>query len=254
LHEESWRPVKQYPFLSGMFVWTGFDYLGEPTPYDWPARSSYFGIVDLAGFPKDPFYLYQSEWTDRPVLHVFPHWNWTPGDTIDVWAYTNADEVELSLNGRSLGKRRKEGDVMHLMWRVPYEPGVLRAVARRNGQVAESQEVRTAGPPPHRADLTEASALMARISARHRERRGPGRPAGANRRQLGPSGSRAAWHRRRGQRRPDQPRALQAEQVHAFNGKGLVIVQAGRQRGAVTLTATSAGLAPASARITLAGH
>src|SRR6266480_298696 len=88
LHEESLRLFERYPFLSGMFIWQGIDYLGEPTPYEWHARSSYFGVVDLAGFPKDPFYLYESEWTTRPMLHVFPHWNWTPGDTIDVWGYT----------------------------------------------------------------------------------------------------------------------------------------------------------------------
>src|SRR5438874_6371850 len=147
LHEESWREIKQYDFLSGMFIWTGFDYLGEPTPYGWPARSSYFGIVDLAGFPKDPYYLYQSEWTDRPVLHLFPHWNWAPGDTIDVWAYSNADEVELLLNGASLGVQRKEGDALHLMWRVAYAPGTLRAVARKGGAVTATAEVKTAGAP-----------------------------------------------------------------------------------------------------------
>ena len=85
-----------------MFIWTGFDYLGEPTPYWWPSRSSFFGIVDLAGIPKDVYYMYQSEWTDTPVLHLFPHWNWKKGETVDVWAYYNqADEVELFLNGES---------------------------------------------------------------------------------------------------------------------------------------------------------
>lgn len=92
-----------------MFIWTGFDYIGEPTPYDWPARSSYFGIMDLAGFPKDCYYLYKSVWTDKPVLHVFPHWNeqagpngWKQGDSVDVWVYyNNADDVELFVNGKA---------------------------------------------------------------------------------------------------------------------------------------------------------
>ncbi|MDZ7634762.1 MAG: DUF4982 domain-containing protein [Bacteroidales bacterium] len=88
-----------------MYIWTGFDYLGEPTPYWWPARSSYFGVIDLAGFPKDAYWFYQSEWTKKPVLHLFPHWNWSPGQTVDVWAYTNCDEVELFLNGVSLGRK-----------------------------------------------------------------------------------------------------------------------------------------------------
>ena len=85
-HEEVWSLIKKYDFLSGMFIWTGFDYLGEPTPYEWPSRSSYFGILDLAGFPKDVYYIYQSEWTKKPVLHILPHWNWKNGQTIDVWA------------------------------------------------------------------------------------------------------------------------------------------------------------------------
>jgi beta-galactosidase len=95
--EETWKVIKKHNFLSGQFIWTGFDYIGEPTPYPWPARSSYFGLVDLAGFPKDLYYMYKSEWTDEPVLHIFPHWNWKAGQTIDVWAYYNhADAVELS--------------------------------------------------------------------------------------------------------------------------------------------------------------
>ena len=148
LHETSLKLFEKYPFLSGIFIWQGIDYLGEPTPYEWPARSSYFGVVDLAGFPKDPYYLYQSEWggTAAPMLHVFPHWNWTPGDTIDVWAYTNADEVELFLNGVSHGARQKTADMRHLVWRLMYTPGTLHAVARRNGSVIATKDVKTAGP------------------------------------------------------------------------------------------------------------
>lgn len=147
-HEETWKIIKKYDFLSGLFVWTGFDYIGEPTPYLWPARSSYFGIVDLAGFPKDVYYMYQSEWTTKPVLHLLPHWNWKPGQTIDVWAYyNNADEVEAYLNGKSLGIRRKTGDDLHVMWRVKYESGTLKAVSRKNGKVIMSTQVVTAGEP-----------------------------------------------------------------------------------------------------------
>jgi len=106
-HETTWKIIKKYDFLSGLFVWTGFDYLGEPTPYPYPARSSYFGIVDLAEFPKHAYYMYQSEWTEKPVLHLFPHWNWKIGQTVDIWSYyNNADEVELFLNGKSLGVKR----------------------------------------------------------------------------------------------------------------------------------------------------
>src|SRR5207247_3937405 len=142
-----------------MFIWQGIDYLGEPTPYEWPVRSSYFGVVDLAGFPKDPFYLYQSVWTERPMLHLLPHWNWAAGDTIDVWAYTNADEVELFLNGASLGVKRKTEPVSHLMWRVAYAPGTLRAVARTGGQVTATGEVKTAGGPARLELVTDPTRL-----------------------------------------------------------------------------------------------
>jgi beta-galactosidase len=147
-HEQTWKVMKKYDFLSGMFIWTGFDYLGEPTPYSWPSRSSYFGIVDLAGFPKDVYYMYQSEWTNKTVLHIFPYWNWTPGQLIDVWAYYgNADEVELYLNGKSLGVKKKVGDDLHVMWRVPYEPGTLKAISRKDGKVVLTREIHTAGAP-----------------------------------------------------------------------------------------------------------
>ncbi|MDD3322568.1 MAG: glycoside hydrolase family 2 TIM barrel-domain containing protein [Paludibacter sp.] len=147
-HENNLRIVDKYDHIAGQFIWTGFDYLGEPTPYWWPSRSSFFGIVDLAGFPKDVYYLYQSEWTNKDVLHIFPHWNWNVGDTIDVWAYYNhADEVELYLNGVSLGKRSKQGDAMHVMWRVPYVPGTLKAVSRKAGKEVLNKEIKTVGQP-----------------------------------------------------------------------------------------------------------
>jgi beta-galactosidase len=148
-HEETWKAAKRDPWVSGIFIWTGFDYLGEPTPYPWPARSSYFGIIDLAGFPKDVYYMYQSEWTSKPVLHVFPDWNGRPGQPIDIWAYySQADEVELFLNGRSLGVRRKQGDDLHVEWKnIPFEAGELRAVSRRNGATMLTQTIHTAGKP-----------------------------------------------------------------------------------------------------------
>jgi beta-galactosidase len=147
-HENNLKIVDKYDHIAGQFIWTGFDYLGEPTPYWWPSRSSFFGIVDLAGFPKDVYYLYQSQWTNKDVLHIFPHWNWEKGQTVDVWAYYNhADEVELYLNGVSLGKRSKQGDEMHVMWRVNYEPGTLKAVSRKDGKEVLVSEIKTAGAP-----------------------------------------------------------------------------------------------------------
>jgi beta-galactosidase len=147
-HEESWRLTKKNSFISGLYVWTGFDYLGEPTPYWFPARSSYFGIVDLAGFPKDVYYMYQSEWTDKTMLHLFPHWNWESGQEVDLWAYYNqADEVELFVNGKSQGVRKKENDSFHVSWRVKFEPGTVKAVARKDGKEVISKEINTASQP-----------------------------------------------------------------------------------------------------------
>lgn len=162
-HEETWDVVKHNDFVGGQFIWTGFDYIGEPTPYAYPARSSYFGIIDLAGLPKDSYYMYQSEWTQKPVLHLFPQWNWLPGQTIDMWCYYNqADEVELFINGKSQGIRKKtvygaqnEGDAYrksteyHVMWRVAFQPGEVKVVARKDGKEIASQTIKTAGAPHH---------------------------------------------------------------------------------------------------------
>lgn len=167
-HEQTWNAVKHTPYCFGQFIWTGFDYIGEPTPYSFPARSSYFGIIDLAGFPKDVYYMYQSEWTQRDVLHLFPHWNWLPGQTVDMWCYyNNADEVELFVNGKSQGIRRKtppasaserytlplklssEATEFHVAWKVKFEPGEVKVVARREGREVGSKVIRTAGAPHH---------------------------------------------------------------------------------------------------------
>lgn len=149
-HEQTWDVVKNTPFVSGQFIWTGWDYIGEPTPYRFPARSSYFGIIDLAGFPKDIYYMYQSEWTSKPVLHLFPHWNWIPGQTIDMWCYyNNADDVELFVNNVSQGLRHKQPHEYHVMWRVKFEPGEVRVVARKNGNIVREQTIHTAGTPDH---------------------------------------------------------------------------------------------------------
>ena len=150
-HEETWDVVKHTPYVGGQYIWTGFDYIGEPTPYGFPARSSYFGIIDLAGFPKDTYYMYQSEWTSKPVLHLFPHWNWVPGDEIDMWCYyNNADEVELFINGKSQGVRKKvDSHQYHVMWRVIFDPGEVKVVARKDGKEVVQQTIKTAGAPDH---------------------------------------------------------------------------------------------------------
>ena len=255
LHEESLRLFERYPFLSGMFIWQGIDYLGEPTPYEWPARSSYFGVVDLAGFPKDPYYLYQSVWTTQPMLHVFPHWSWTPGDTIDVWAYTNGDEVELFLNGSSLGVQRKPESVSHLMWRVAYAPGTLRAVARRTGRVWATAEVKTAGAPlrvaldPDRSRLRADGSDLSFVTVTVLDSAGVAVPTAEQPIRLQVAGDARIAGVDNGDQISHEP--FQADHVKLFSGKALVIIRAGRTPGPITLTATAEGLAPASTHIEL---
>jgi beta-galactosidase len=136
------------PWLSGGFVWTGFDYRGEPTPYGWPCINSHFGIMDTCGFPKDNFYYYQSQWTDKPMVHILPHWNWAgrEGQDMDVRTQSNAEEVELSLNGRSLGRKPMQR-FSEIKWTVPYEAGVLHARAYSAGRLVAEAKVETTGAP-----------------------------------------------------------------------------------------------------------
>jgi beta-galactosidase len=160
-HEETWSIIKKHDYLSGMFIWTGFDYLGEPTPFTWPSRSSYFGIIDLAGFPKDVYYMYKSEWTDEPVLHLFPHWNWIEGEKVDVLAYTNCSSVELFLNGKSIGERENADTVFHLKWEVDFEPGELKAVGKLPGGEIMESSVQTAGAPARIEVIPDRSRINA---------------------------------------------------------------------------------------------
>ena len=147
---EGWWPyVDARPYIAGGFVWTGFDYRGEPTPFArWPSVASYFGVLDSCGVPKDEYFYYKAWWSPAPLLHLFPHWTWPgrEGEAIDVWCHTNAEVVELFLDGRSLGARTVARD-RHVSWRVPYRPGVLEARGRHAGQVVTRARQETAGPP-----------------------------------------------------------------------------------------------------------
>lgn len=145
--EDWWPLAANNSWWLGGFIWTGFDYRGEPTPYEWPNISSHFGVMDVCGFPKNIYYYYQSWWTDKDVLHISPHWNWKgkEGKPIDVWVNSNADHVELFLNGKNLGKKTMPRN-SHLQWSVPYEPGVLEAVAYKGSRRITSK-VETTGTP-----------------------------------------------------------------------------------------------------------
>jgi beta-galactosidase len=136
------------PWVDGAFVWTGFDYRGEPKPYGFPCIDCSMGFMDICGFPKDGYYFYKANWTSQPVIHLLPHWNWAgkEGKDIDVWCYSNCDEVELLLNGKSLG-RQKVDVHSHEDWKVPYQPGVLLAKGYRDGKEAGEDKVETTGVP-----------------------------------------------------------------------------------------------------------
>jgi beta-galactosidase len=144
--EEWWTFYAEREWLPGGFAWTGFDYRGEPTPYGWPSISSQFGIVDMCGFPKDTFWYYKAWWGKEPVLHLFPHWNWAErfGQPVSVWVYSNAEEVELFLNGKSLGSQKVPA-LGHLEWTVKYEPGVIEARASKAGKVILTEKRETTG-------------------------------------------------------------------------------------------------------------
>ena len=249
-HEETWKIVKKYDFFSGMFIWTGWDYIGEPTPYPWPAISSYFGIIDLAGFPKDAYYMYQSEWTDKPVLHLFPHWNWKPGEKVDVVTYFNADEVELFLNGRSQGTKRKQGDDMLVYWRLPYEPGVLKAVSRKNGRVVLTREVRTAEEParivlePDRSTIKADGSDLSFVTVKVVDRNGTVVPMADNLIKFELTGGGSIAGVDNGYQASHE--GFKRKQRKAFHGLALAIVQANQKPGRLVLKASSDNLPPAS--------
>ncbi|WP_316931740.1 beta-galactosidase GalB [Mangrovimonas xylaniphaga] len=254
-HEETWKIIKKYDFLSGMYIWTGFDYIGEPTPYVWPSRSSYFGIVDLAGFPKDVYYMYQSEWTDKDVLHIFPHWNWTEGETVDVWAYyNNADEVELFVNGTSQGIKKKEGDDLHVMWRIPFEAGTVKAVSRKDGQVVLEKELKTSGEAAtvkltaDRQTITADGKDLSFITVDVVDADGNFVATAQNQLNFSIEGNGEIFAVGNGD--PTNHESFKGKTHKALNGKCLVVVKSTDKAGIATLKVTSDGLQEATITVT----
>ena len=254
-HEQTWDIVKHTPYCSGQFIWTGFDYIGEPTPFNFPARSSYFGIVDLAGFPKDVYYLYQSEWTNKPVLHVFPHWNWIEGQAIDLWCYYNqADEVELFINGKSQGVRKKSNEhEYHVAWHVTYEPGEVRVVARKNGKQVNEKTIRTAGAPhhirltPNRNVLKANGRSLSFVTVEVVDKEGNLCPWADQNIQFSLTGEGKIAGVDNGS--PFSLERFQANSRHAFFGKCMVVVQAGKAPSVIKLTAKGVDLQPQTIEI-----
>ena len=252
-HEETWKIIKKYDYLSGQFIWTGFDYLGEPTPYNWPSRSSYFGIIDLAGFPKDIYYMYQSEWTKKDVLHIFPHWNWKKGQIVDIWAYSNADEVELYLNDKSLGIKKKQGDDLHLMWRIPFTPGILKAISRTGGKDILVKEVRTSGNParliltPDRSKINADGNDLSFVTVDVADENGVIVPDSDNLIQFKVEGPGIVEAVDNGN--PVSHESFKVPYRKAFHGKCLAVIRSGEKPGKVSITASSAGLPTATCEI-----
>jgi len=255
-HEETWKAAKRDGWVSGVFVWTGFDYLGEPTPYPWPARSSYFGILDLAGFPKDAYYMYQAEWTMKPVLHIFPNWSGQPGQPKDIWAYySQADEVELFLNGRSLGVRKKEDDQLHVEWKgVPFQPGELKAVSRKNGAVLLTQTLHTAGAPallelePDRSTLHADGSDLVFVTIRVTDTNGNPVPDAANTINVAVEGPATLAGMDNGYQADLE--SFQGAEHKAYNGLCLAIIRTTRSPGTIHIRVSSPGLRPAELELT----
>lgn len=253
-HEESLKLIRDHDFISGQYIWTGFDYIGEPTPYGWPARSSYFGIIDLAGFPKDAYYLYQSEWTGKPVLHLFPHWNWTQGQEVDMWCYyNNADEVELFVNGKSQGVKSKTPDCLHAAWHVVFEPGSVKVVARKDGKVVGEKEIHTASEPaqirltPDRSRLKADGKDLSFVTVEVLDKDGNLCPDADNLVNFQVTGNAFVAGVDNGS--PISLERFKDNKRHAFYGKCLVVLQNDGTAGESRLIATSEGLQQAEVSV-----
>lgn len=246
--EDSLLAIRNAPWVAGEFVWTGFDYIGEPTPYGWPSRSSYFGIIDLAGFPKDRYYIYQSQWSDKLMVHLLPHWNWKgfEGKEIPVWCYSSAESVELFLNDKSLGSQAfTNASSLHLEWKVPYEPGVLKAVGKKGGQTVV-EEVRTAGEParlvvrPDRQRITADGEDLSYVEVQIVDKDGNLCPNADNMVLFDIKGPGVIAGVDNGDPTSHEP--FKAAKHKAFHGLCLAVIKAGRTPGVITLKVTVPGL------------
>jgi beta-galactosidase len=254
--ESTLKAVKDAPWIAGEFVWTGFDYIGEPTPFPWPSASSYFGIVDLCGFPKDRYYLYQSQWTEKPMVHIFPHWNWQgfEGKEVPIWCYSNCESVELFLNGKSFGEKKFSNTKdLHVSWNVPYAPGTLKVVAKNNGKIVCIDEVQTAGAPvkivllPDRNEINADGDDLSNIKIEIVDQDGRVCPNADNLVKFKIEG--AGIIAVAGNGNPVSHEDFKASERKAFHGLCLAIIQSKRERGTIRLTAESEGLQAAEVLI-----
>lgn len=288
LADQEFAALDKFPGIAGEFVWTGFDYLGEPTPFNSdttnllnfhndaerklaetelerikqsrpPSRSSYFGIVDLAGFPKDRYFLYQAHWRpDFPMAHILPHWNWPgrEGQDIQVQVHTSGDDAELFLNGKSLGRKTKAKYQYRLAWPgVKYQPGELKVVAYKNGRQWATEAIKTTGPAarlalsPDRAEIKADGQDLSFVTLRVSDNDGLTVPRAHNPVEFSVDGPGEILATDNGD--PTSFESFQSPARKAFNGLALVIVRAKKGKfGPFTVNAASAGLTPARVTIT----
>jgi beta-galactosidase len=250
-----WSFVSPRPWLSGGFVWTGFDYRGEPSPNGWPNISSQYGILDTCGFPKDSYFYYQAWWTSKPVLHLFPHWNWPgyEGKEIAVWVYSNLDRVELFQDGKSLGAKdvKKDG---HVAWIVKYAPGSIEARGWKNGNQMMTTSRETTGAAAKlvlRADRDSFSADgedIAMFAVEVQDAKGRTVPITDNLISFKVSGPAKVVGTGNGD--PTDQAADKGSSRKAFSGYCMAIVQTEKTSGSITVEATSPGLTSATATVT----
>jgi beta-galactosidase len=273
--EQMWKFVSTYDYVSGDFMWTGIDYLGES---NWPRKANTSGVIDTCGFEKDTWYFCQSQWTDKPMLHIFPHWNWPgkEGEFIPVLCYTNCDSVELFLNGKSLGiqsywfpRSGMQGEYensparnsvprttadLHLTWTVPYQPGELKAVGIKDGKAVVTEEITTTGKPAaiglfaDRNTITADRRDIAQITCKILDAQGRTVPVADNEITFKIQGEGKIFGLDNGN--PVSHESYQANRRKAFNGLCLAIIQSTDKTGLIQLSATSPGLKSGSIIIT----
>jgi beta-galactosidase len=258
--EEWWTFYGTREWEAGGFAWTGFDYRGEPTPYGWPSINSQFGIVDMCGFPKDTFFYYKAWWGAAPALHLFPHWNFEgrEGEEIPVWVYSNLDEIELFLNGASLGSQ-KVPHLGHVEWKVKYQPGAIEARGSKNGKVVLTEKRETTGPTvairltTDRAEIDADGEDVAVLTVEILDKDGRPVPTASNPIAFHVSGEGALIGVGNGD--PNCQESDKEPKRSLFNGLAQIIVQATRRPGEIHVEAVKDGwdgpeLAPAKLTIT----
>lgn len=256
-HEKEWRHVAERPWLAGGIMWSVIEYRGETA--GWPIVTSQFGVLDICRFPKDAYYFYQKEWTDRPMLHLFPHWTWSgkEGQPIDVWCYSNCDTVNLFLNGKLQPgiphHLQFKALWPHLYWQVPYTPGILCAEGQVNGQIVCRQEIKTAGTPvsmrllPDRTNLAADGEDLSFITVSIHDDQGVPAPVANHPVSVEVTGNGRLLGLSSGD--PGSHESEKSGCVRAFNGLCLAIVQNTGPAGEIHVTASSPGLT--SATVTL---